>query len=69
MSRTISVRVPDFRQPKRRPAWMVRLGRRLHPEVVTDGWYASDCDPNYKPDSLRVRIQWELAILLRGARK
>lgn len=69
MSRTITITAPQIQQPKRRAAWMVRLGRRLHPEVVTDGWYASDCDPTYRPESPRVRLQWELAILLRGARK
>lgn len=69
MSRTITVIASQMRQPKRRAAWMVRLGRKLHPEIVTEGWYASDCDPNYNPESLRVRLQWKLAILLRGARK
>lgn len=69
MTRTITVTVPQIQQPKRRAAWMVRLGRKLHPQSVTDGWYASECDPDYTPDSLSVRAHWRVACLLRGARR
>lgn len=69
MSRTITVTAPQIRQPKRRATWMVRLGLRLHPQSVTDEWYASECDPDYAPESLRVLLQWQIACLIRGARK
>jgi hypothetical protein len=51
------------------PTARVRLGLRLHPEAVTDAWYAADCPPRLDASSLplRVRLQWQLACWLRHA--
>jgi hypothetical protein len=50
---------------------MIRLGTRLHPTEITDAWYAADCPPSLDVSGLsrRVRLQWRIACLLRGAKR
>lgn len=67
MTRTITVQLPTQKHPHR-AAWMTNLGRRLHPQEVTDAWYAAECPPGFNPPvNLRTRLRWRLACLLRGA--
>jgi hypothetical protein len=45
------------------------LGIKLHPESVTEAWYAADCPPELDARAagipLRVRVQWRVSRLLR----
>lgn len=69
MPRTITITAPQIRQAKRRAAWMVRLGRRLHPQVVTDSWYEAGCPEatSFIPDFPRLTLlRWRIACKLRG---
>jgi hypothetical protein len=72
MARAITVVLQGYTPPKLRPALLCRLGERLHPDTVTDAWYAADCPPRFKPRdhgvTLRDTLKWKLACFLRGCR-
>ena len=47
-----------------------KLGTKIHPEAITEAWYAADCPPSmdYKAAgvSFLTRVQWHVACFLRG---
>jgi hypothetical protein len=53
---------------RRRPATLRALGHMLHPEAITEAWYAAQCPPRLtRTVPGRVWLRWRLAVLLRGA--
>lgn len=66
MSKTVTRQPRPFR--KRRPARVIQLGRRIHPEQVADAWYAAGCpeSPWRPPISAPMFLRWRFACLLRG---
>jgi hypothetical protein len=47
------------------------LGRSLHPESVTEAWYAAKCPPDFSPGRYGIGpwvvLRWRFACWLRGA--
>jgi hypothetical protein len=66
-SRTITVVVPVTPRRQYRPLTLRAFGVKIHPQSVTDAWYAADCPPNFKPPvPFLVRVRWHASRLLRG---
>lgn len=71
-TRTIQIELVGATPGSIRPDCLREVGRRLHPDTITDAWYAADCPPklDWRAAGItrRTWLQWRLACLLRGAR-
>jgi hypothetical protein len=68
----VTVPAPDYTPNlNRRPEWMRELGRHLHPETITNIWYAQNCPPKLDRWSLplTMRVQWTVECWLRGVHR